>query len=117
MSTQKRPTGITILSILFAMSGFLELLIPLALLTENPLLGIAWLVRASIDLAFAYGAWALKPWAWILGLVMQVLPLLVSLCQICTSGSTLWPVLSMVFYLAVLYYLFRPTVMHAFEWA
>ena len=75
-----RPTGITILAVLSAIGGVLGLLGGVALLglggvaagaTGNAaffglgaLAGIITVAISIGQLAFAYGAWSLQPWAW-----------------------------------------------------
>jgi uncharacterized membrane protein HdeD (DUF308 family) len=93
-TTTARPTGITILAILAAISGAFSILAGLGYVAGAPLIpaaaigtvaadiagplkaiatviGIFWLVVGIAQLAFAYGAWTLKPWAWMLGLVIE----------------------------------------------
>ncbi len=82
-ATTGRPLGITIMAIIAGIFGALGLLAGLALFGLSGLLGAVGgasvagqgmlsslfaLVTAILALAFAYGAWTLKPWAWPLGL-------------------------------------------------
>jgi hypothetical protein len=82
-ATTGRPLGITIMAIIAGIFGVLGLLAGLALFGLSGLLGAVGgasvagqgmlsslfaLVTAILALAFAYGAWNLKPWAWPLGL-------------------------------------------------
>jgi hypothetical protein len=82
-ATAARPLGITIIAIVAGIFGALGLLAGLALFGLSGLLGafggasvagqgmlssLFALATAVLALAFAYGAWTLKPWAWPLGL-------------------------------------------------
>jgi hypothetical protein len=92
--TTARPTGITILAILAVVVGVLNIVAGLGFIAGAPLipdlavgtvaedisgslksialiLGVAWIVVGAVQFAFAYGAWTLKPWGWMLGLVIE----------------------------------------------
>lgn len=82
-SPVRRPTGITILAVLAFLAGAWGLLQScvwlgiggLALLPVPPLgglilvFGIATLLYAALQFAFGFGAWNLRPWAWLLGVI------------------------------------------------
>ena len=91
--TTARPTGVTILAILAAISGVLSILSGVGFIAGGPLLavavgaegsatadaitsiatvvGVAWLVIAAAQLAFAYGAWTLQPWGRPVGILIE----------------------------------------------
>ena len=72
------------------------------------------LVSALLSLAFAYGAWNLKPWGWLLGIVTQGFSLFSSLMALINGsdfGSKLFSILGAG---GILYYLFRPDIKAAF---
>jgi hypothetical protein len=97
----QRPTGVTILAVLSIIGGILLLLGGIALLGLGGavaaggnsggglavILGIVLLVIAVLELAFGIGAWMLKPWAWMLGVISQVGSLVLSLIYIRVATS------------------------------
>ena len=88
MTMPTRPTGITILAVLSAIGGCLALLAGLFATVLGgavgaatgsaavgglvSVLGLIAIVYGALSLAFAYGAWTLKPWAWNLGMASQI---------------------------------------------
>jgi hypothetical protein len=117
---RERPTGITILAILAAISGVLSLLGGLALFGLGGLglgagsaalaglatiSGVVLLALGIAYLALAYGFWTLKPWAWmVLNAVMSG-----DIVAGLTGG-----IISIVISAIILYYLFQPSVKAAF---
>lgn len=129
----QRPSGITILAVLALIGGLLSLFAALAFfglgaLTSAALgtvggfvfggvaivLGIITLISAALSLAFAYGAWNLKPWGWLMGVASQGLSVLITLINIVRGADFLGQLLSLVIAGAILYYLFTPEVKRAF---
>ena len=123
-----RPTGVTILAILAAIGGVFGLLAGLAALGFGSILaaagaesygglafiaGLLILVQSALALAFAYGAWTLKPWAWTLGVAAWVLSLVLSAWAVLT-GDVSSQIISIVIAAIILYYLFTPQVKAAF---
>lgn len=134
---QQRPMGITILAILAAVGGLLGLIGVCSLIGLGGLLGGALaagglpgagvlvgglsvffslysIAVAILDLVFAYGAWYLKPWAWILGIITQGLSLLQNLINIFNGESFFGQLIGIAISAAILYYLFTPEVKRAF---
>jgi hypothetical protein len=128
-----RPTGVTILAILAAIGGVLGLLAGLAVIglggfaagvaggTAGAALGglavfagLFVLVAAALSLAFAYGAWTLKPWGWILGVASQVLALISVVLSIGSGAEISGQLLNIAIPLLILYYLNTPAVKAAF---
>ena len=114
MSSQKRPTGITILAVLAVIGGLLGLLGGLALLVFVPPLGVIVLVVAILDFAFAYGAWTLKPWGWTLGVALQVVSLLLAVWYIANGSSIISQGLNILIAVIILFYLFQKSIQEAF---
>ena len=128
-TTGVRPQGVTILAVLAAVGGVLGLLAGLfalgiggavAAATSNgalgglvSVLGIVALAQGALALAFAYGAWTLKPWAWMLGMVAFGISLALAVLNI-VNGDFTGQILSVVIAVAVLYYLNTPAVKAAF---
>jgi len=126
--TGARPLGITILAVLAAIGGVFLLLGGLAAVglgglaasgTGSGLLGglvavfgILFLILGVVYLAFAYGAWTLKRWAWTLGIAGQIVSLaLAALNAVSGNGVNIVGILISV---AILYYLYTPAVKAAF---
>ena len=114
-----RPQGITILAVLAAIGCVLGVLGSLALIGLGGaggtdlggmamLLGLVALVLSVLEIAFAYGAWTLKPWGWTLGMVVAVISLVSSLIVVVTGGSITSQVISIAIAIAILYYLNTP---------
>jgi hypothetical protein len=125
---RERPVGVTILAVLAFIGGIFGLLGALALLGLGGvaaagdaglggltmLFGVLLLVLALIQLAFGYGAWTLKPWAWTLGVAGQVLSLILALVNILTGSDIGSQIIGIAISAIILYYLFTPGVRAAF---
>lgn len=125
-----RPLGITIIAIVAAIFGVLGLLAGLALFGLSGLLGavggadlagqgmassLLSLVTAVLALAFAYGAWTLKPWAWPLGLAFAAFAVVSGVVGLATGDTEITGVVIGVAIAAlVAYYLMTPGVKAAF---
>lgn len=120
-----RPTGLTVLAVLAAIGGVLGILAGVALVGLGgvaaastgsaaffglgAVAGIIVLALGIANLAFAYGAWTLKPWAWPLGVGLQILSLIWSgLAAI--QGDIGGQIISIVIALVILYYLFQSNI-------
>lgn len=132
----KRPVGITILAVLAIIYGIFSLLLALLGLLGSALLasGVAsqtikysagTLVYATISdailgilyLAFGIGTFSLKRWAWTAGVVALVLDIVRQIIGFVLHGFSagiVFPIITIVIALVVLWYLFRPTVRAAF---
>jgi len=134
-----RPTGITILAILSVIGGIFGLIGGLGLIAGGALLGgavggttgaalgglafvfgIVTLGFAVAYLAFAYGAWTLKPWGWALGVIMALANIVWTAIGILLSGNIMGnlisvsTIISVAIPLIILYYLNTPVVKSAF---
>ena len=124
----QRPTGVTVMAILAAIGGVFGLLASLVLLGIGAsgavtgglgglafLAGIFVLAYAILSLILAYGFWTLKPWAWPLGIGVQVLGIVQAVLQFMNDSTS---VVSLVISLAIagviLWYLYQPHVKAAF---
>lgn len=125
-----RPLGVTILAIVSGIFGVLGLLSGLALFGLSGMIGtvggssvaglglpnaLMALATAVLALAFAYGAWTLKSWAWPLGLAFAAFAVVSGLLGL-AGGTT--EITSVIVGLAiagfVVWYLMQPTVKAAF---
>ena len=124
-----RPQGVTILAILAAIGGVLGLLGSLALVGLGgiaagagggflggfiAIFGLVALAQSVLLLAFAYGAWTLQPWAWMLGVAAEIIGIVVSVLLILSGSSISSQIISIVIAGAILYYLMTPGVKAAF---
>lgn len=131
MTVQSRPTGITILAVLSAIGGVLAILAGLFATVLGgavgaatgsaavgglvSLLGIIAIVYGGLSLAFAYGAWTLKPWAWTLGMASQIVGIGLAIVYIATGNSTVSSqILNIAISAVIIYYLNTPAVKAAF---
>ena len=134
----QRPTGVTILAVLAAIVGILGLCAALALIGLGGVVGgllgsragaqVGFLVGvvgvvvggltllvALLDLAFAYGAWNLKPWAWMLGIVAQGISAILALVRLIDGrGGAGAEIVSIAISAIIIYYLMTPEVKKAF---
>jgi hypothetical protein len=128
----QRPRIITILAVLAAIGGVLGIFGGIALMGVGAVSGVVgagflvgglaifWglltLVLSVAELAFAYGAWGLKPWAWMLGIVLQGVSIFMALINWVgsSSGSFGSFLFSAVISGVIIYYLLTPEVKRAF---
>jgi hypothetical protein len=133
---QQRPLGITILAILGIIGGVMGLLGGCGAIAGGALvgalgaqagvgavaagggllglLGIVTLAMAVGWIAFGIGAWTLKPWAWMLGLVLVGISIVVALVTVLSGGDFGSQLLGLVIDGVIVYYLMTPEVKQAF---
>ena len=132
----QRPLGITILAILGIIGGVLGLLGGCGAIAGGALvgalgaqagvgavaagggllglLGIVALAMAVGWIAFGIGAWTLKPWAWMLGLILVGVSIVVALVTVLTSGDFGSQIINLAIDAVMVYYLMTPEVKQAF---
>jgi uncharacterized membrane protein (DUF2068 family) len=124
----QRPTGVTVMAILAAIGGVFGLLASLVLLGIGAsgavagnlgglafLAGIFVLAYSVLSLILAYGFWTLKPWAWPLGIGVQVLGIVQAVLQFMNDQSGVVSlVISLAISAVILWYLYQPHVKAAF---
>jgi len=139
--TSTRPKGLTVLGILAIVGGAIAVVFGLANLgtgiealeslrpadaiaSTAPLnsghilmiTGVINLVVGIINLLFGFGTLKLKTWAWWLGIIMQILGVAALLASFFTGRLHIVPALIiLIIYGLVLYYLFQPSIKHAFH--
>ncbi len=134
---QQRPMGITILAILAIVGGLFLILGGCGVVAGGALIGaagaqagvgevaaggglltvygIVLLVIAVADIVFGIGAWTLKPWAWMLGLVLQGINVVVAIVSIIAGWSTFGSqIIGLAINAVIIYYLMTPDVKKAF---
>ncbi len=122
MSESSRPTDVIILVVLQVIASLLLLataagtlaltaavgaLVP-GLETLALFLGVIFLILGSAGLAVAWGLWTAQPWAWTPTLVLTAINILGGLLSL-PSG---W--LTILIYVVIIYYLYRPHVKEYF---
>lgn len=124
----KRPTGVTIIAVLAAIGGVFGLLAALVLLAGGTVggatglggflfvAGLLVLAYAVLSLVIAYGFWTLQPWAWPLGIGVQVLGIVQALLQFMNDPNQLFNmVVSIAIAAVIIWYLYQPHVRAAFR--
>lgn len=77
--------------------------------------GLVTLVQSAASLAFAYGAWYLKPWAWLLGIGIEGAAIFMALVNLLGKSTDFFSFLiSVAIGAAIIYLLFTPDVKRAF---
>lgn len=125
-----RPMGITILAVLSAIGGVLAILGGIALIGIGgvagastgqaalfglgAIFGLLALATGIANLAFAYGAWTLQPWAWTLGVALQVISIALAVLAVIGGSDISGQILGVAISAIILYYLFQPTIKAAF---
>ncbi len=117
----QRPTGVTILAIIWFLGSLLLLVGGMGLLTVGALvlgpvamvLGALLLVLGLFGFFVGWGLWGLKPWARKLAMILALVNIAVTIYNV-VRGS--WgDIFTIVIYAIVLFYLTRPGVRAAFE--
>ncbi|HEY7983805.1 MAG TPA: hypothetical protein VID73_06535 [Ktedonobacterales bacterium] len=132
-----RPVGVTILAVLAIIGGILALCGGGALLLGGTALsgalassgatsglassgmlaglGALTLVLGVLDIVLGVGMLMLKPWAWLLGVVLEVINLIEAGAMVALKVSNIGTqIIGIVVSLIILFYLFRPNVRAAF---
>ncbi len=129
---RSRPLGITILAVLAAISGILSLLGGVTLAALGPMMasmlaeqggygmmgvfggmviifGAFLVIIGILDLIVAWGYWTGQGWAWVLGVILSIIGVIMGIVQI-TGGGIVGLILNAI----ILYYLFQPHVKEYF---
>lgn len=124
----QRPTGITVLAVLAAIGGVFGILGGLALIGVGTvvasssglgglaaILGLIALAYGILSLVLAYGFWTLQPWAWTLGVGLEVAGIVINVLQYINNTSAIGgTIFSIAINAIVLWYLYQPNVKAAF---
>jgi uncharacterized membrane protein (DUF2068 family) len=129
----KRPLGVTILAILAFIGGILGILGGVGALAVGGVatgataaaaahvsgtflmgMGIVLLVVGVLDIVLGVGFWRLSPWAWTLGIALQIVGLVIAGVYVAQGSSIANQAVGIAINLAVLIYLFTPGVRKAF---
>lgn len=126
-----RPVGVTIIAILAILGGLVQLISGLAFLGITALAvpgmeagafaegvgiaaGVVMFIMAVLSVVFGVGALMLKPWAWMLGIVLFGISLVANLVLMFTSAVSTSAVISALIAAIVLAYLYTARVREAF---
>jgi len=120
----KRPFGITVIAIFALLSGLFGLCWPILAFMGSALLGplavvgifagIFLIVGPILQLVFAYGAFNLRSWAWILGLIstgITVVGVIINLFNGASFWGAIW---GSIWSVIIFIYLLTPNVRQAF---
>jgi hypothetical protein len=128
---QQRPTGITILAVLAAISGVFSIFGGLSLValggalgaatssTDLGILGIGFgaymFVIGALYLLVSFGFWTAKPWGWILGIAIAIVSMAGTIAELVLGYVGLFSaVIAIVLPAIILYYLNQPAVKRYF---
>ena len=101
--SRMRPLGVTIIAILVAVGGVFTIINGLLLLGISPGYTIFALVLGVLSFVLAWGLWTLKPWAFWLTVVLQVIGLVQAILGLTQGQGN--SVISLIFPIVVLIYL------------
>ena len=121
----KRPFGITLLAIIFAVVGISYIVMGLQLTTAvtfGPLPSgqgtwlWGWVIFLTGVAFWAAGgaAWTLRPWAWQLGMILAIFGLLEAFFALIGTGNLNYALATTFFPLILLWYLNRTSTKKAF---
>lgn len=136
MNQPARPTGITILGVLAIIGGVLGICGGAGGLAGGALLAgsgaalagtqaaqatgmvfvysIVLLILGVLDIVLGVGFLQVKPWAWTLGMALEIASIVLAVIGIVTTGSYFGNIVSIAIAGYILYYLNTPTVKQAF---
>lgn len=119
---QQRPSGVAVIAVAAAVLGVLALLGAgawwnasegLAVLPRihggERLIALILVVAGISELVFAYGAWTLRPWAWTLGAVLEIIVIVLAVLQL-GRLELVRHILTIVLATVTLWYLTTPRV-------
>ncbi|HLX57168.1 MAG TPA: DUF2127 domain-containing protein [Ktedonobacteraceae bacterium] len=102
--SSRRPLGVTIIAILVAIGAVIEIIGGLLLLATFAPVGIIALIVGIITLFVAWGLWTLKPWAFWLVVIVEVIHLIQAFFSVARGqgGS----IVDIIFPIVIILYLF-----------
>lgn len=125
ISTTRRPLGITIIAILLFIQAIITILggifIFIGSVVASPVAGLllGWLPLAIgiISLIVAWGLWTLKPWAYWVTLIVEIIAIVEGLFGLGQPNHSFWGVLGgiIVPIIIVIYLLVDQNVRRAFR--
>ena len=129
-----RPLAVTVMAVLAVIGGLIGIAAGLGLLgvsvftavsgttapagAASPIyvgLGAAALSIGAMNLVFGLGAWLVLRWAWLLGLIVQILSVAQVVAGWMITGFTVGGAMILLVNAGLLYYLLMPEVKRAFQ--
>lgn len=104
MMANRRPLGVTIIAILVAIGAILEIIGGLALMAVFAPVGIFALIVGVVSLFVAWGLWTLKPWAFWLVVIVEVIHLVQAILSLARGQGS--GISDLVIPIIILAYLF-----------
>ncbi len=102
---RRRPLGITIIAIIVAIYGILEIILGIGFLAASPAQAIITIILGVLGLVLAWGLWTLQSWAFWALVIVEVLNVINGI--VAWVGHNPGPgVISIVISLIVLIYMF-----------
>lgn len=121
MSSQTRPVGVTILTILEVVSGILRIVGGAFLLDIAEMivfrvgleailmiLSLIFMIIGFVQFVMAYGLWTAQGWAWTWTLILTIIGAIFAVVNM-TRGH-IWGLITLILDLVVLFYLSTPKV-------
>lgn len=125
ISTTKRPLGITIIAILLFIQAVIEIIVGIFAFVgttiANPAAGLllGWIPLAIgiVTLIVAWGLWTLKPWAYWVTLIVEIINIVINLFSFGQPNHSIFGVISggLVSVIIVIYLLVDGNVRRAFR--
>ena len=125
VSTTKRPLGITIIAILLFIQAVIEILAGIFVFIgstfANPMAGLllGWIPLAIGVVTFivAWGLWTLKPWAFWVTLIVEIINIVINIFSLGQPNHSLFGVIGggLVSIIIVIYLLVDGNVRRAFR--
>jgi uncharacterized membrane protein YfcA len=97
--TKRRPTGVSIITVLMWIGGASAIIVALLAMRNGPALGAFELVLGIATISVGWGLWSLKHWAYRASVILFILLTLASLYGL--FGGTHLPTGVLVFHLAL----------------
>ena len=104
LMTNRRPLGVTIISLLVAVGAVFEIIGGIALLAHYGPIGIMALIVGVISLFVAWGLWTLQSWAFWVVVIVEVIHLVQAILAL-TQGQRIG-IGDVAFPVIILLYLF-----------
>jgi len=125
VSTTKRPLGITIIAILLFIRAIIEIIAGFFVLIgttlSNPMAGllIGWvpLALGIITFIVAWGLWTLKPWAYWVTLIVEIVYIVINVFSLGQTNHSVFGVIGggLISIIIVIYLLVDGNVRRAFR--
>jgi len=130
--SMRRPAGVSLVAVLMIFGGVLGLLAPIhirgastaalvppgggaSIIGVASALGPVLFLLSILQIAVGFGLWRLRPWSWMLALVLEGLQFLAYALRIFMPGFSWGDALGTLIVGAIVFYLLMPHVQAAFD--